>query len=581
MLSFYKLFQKVLIVLSIVSVLVLGYVFYSLVVASNELKASGDMQLLSYKLADELRQSSDDLTRLVRTYAVTGDKSYKDQYFAVLDIRNGKKPRPQDYYRAYWDFVAGGNSKPRPDSDLTISLNDLMKQNGFTPQEFEKLKQSNAKSDSLVVLETKAMNAAEGLFEDSSGKFTIKGEPDYKLASNLVNSKDYHNFKAEIMKPLDDFFVLMENRTKDEVSKANSTLKMLQAIFVIVLVITVICIGLLVFVGSKITYGILGGKPSDLEKAVSELANGNLAQEVKTKNPNSAMGLLKTANENLRKLIDDAKHLSSENSSISEELSSTSLQAGKRIEDSASFVSQTTQKVDNIHKTVTAGMQDARGGKEDLTKANEYINETSSSIVALTEKIQQSANTETELAQRMDQLCKDAEQVKIILTTINEIADQTNLLALNAAIEAARAGEHGRGFAVVADEVRKLAEKTQSSLIEINATINTIVQSITDSSEKMNDNAKSMDNLTNIANQAREQMVSMSEVMQKAIKVSEKTVASYISNGENIEDITKSIDNINEISNKNARSIEEIASACEHLNKMTETLNNKLYEFRT
>lgn len=78
MLSFYKLFQKVLIVLSIVSVLVLGYVFYSLVVASNEFKASGDMQLLSYKLADELRQSSDDLTRLVRTYAVTGDKSYKD-----------------------------------------------------------------------------------------------------------------------------------------------------------------------------------------------------------------------------------------------------------------------------------------------------------------------------------------------------------------------------------------------------------------------------------------------------------------------------------------------------------------------
>lgn len=142
----------------------------------------------------------------------------------MLDIRNGKKPRPQDYHRAYWDFVAGGNSKPRPDSDLTISLNDLMKQNGFTPQEFEKLKQSNAKSDSLVVLETKAMNAAEGLFEDSSGKFTIKGEPDYKLASNLVNSKDYHNFKAEIMKPLDDFFVLMENRTKDEVSKANFTL---------------------------------------------------------------------------------------------------------------------------------------------------------------------------------------------------------------------------------------------------------------------------------------------------------------------------------------------------------------------
>lgn len=285
--------------------------------------------------------------------------------------------------------------------------------------------------------------------------------------------------------------------------------------------------------------------------------------------------------EKVRILISEAKNLSNENSSISSELSSTSLEVGRAVETSMHIVSETTSKATYLKEEMSSSITEAKEGKEGLLKANLLLTEANDSILALTKDIQLSAATEIELAHKIQQLSCDAKQVKEVLVVIGDIADQTNLLALNAAIEAARAGEHGRGFAVVADEVRKLAERTQKSLQEINATINVIVQSIVDSSEQMTSNSKKVESLAITANNVEAKINNMFQVMHNATSASDKTVDNYLNTGKDIETMIQGVSQINDISSQNARSVEEIASAAEHLSKMTEMLNLKLSEFRT
>lgn len=285
--------------------------------------------------------------------------------------------------------------------------------------------------------------------------------------------------------------------------------------------------------------------------------------------------------EKVRLLISEAKNLSNENSSISHELSSTSLEVGRAVETAMNIVGNTTTRAQILKQEMNTGITEAKVGKEELLKANAFLSEANRAILELTQEIQTSAATEIELAHKIQQLSLDASQVKDILVVIGDIADQTNLLALNAAIEAARAGEHGRGFAVVADEVRKLAERTQKSLQEINATINVIVQAITDSSEQMTSNSKKVESLATTASGVESKINNMFMVMNKATHVSDKTAENYLKTGSDIEVMIDNVAQINDISSQNARSVEEIAGAAEHLSKMTEMLNLKLSEFRT
>ena len=187
----------------IVLTCVVGYFVYELYQAiQNNLELARNKEV-AVQLAGELMESSKQLTSNVRQYAATGDSRYETVYFGIVDERAGKTPRAADRR------VAPGRK---------ISLTDLMKRYGVTPDELALVEKGNQLSNALIALETEAMNAVKGIYKDAKGDYTVKGEPDMERARELVFGPAYNGETAKIMAPLNEFFATLEKRTSAQVA---------------------------------------------------------------------------------------------------------------------------------------------------------------------------------------------------------------------------------------------------------------------------------------------------------------------------------------------------------------------------
>lgn len=285
-----------------VAVLILFSISFILYVQSEKrIDHANEIRLNSFVLADELRQSSDDLTRMIRTYVLTENPIYRQYYQEILDIRNGQRARPIDYQNIYWDLVSIDDKRPRPYSNQSIALIDKMRHAGFTESELDKLIEAKNNSDALTQTEFAAMKLIE-----SKGSATAMYQQK-KKALEILHDEMYHKAKSSIMRPIDEFYVLMQKRTNDAVEKAKS----IAFYFRILFIFTGIYLLFTLWRLYKRLNEILGSSIDDVHSHITRIGKGDFSAPIIIKKgmEESVLGWLSETQHQLKQTISNNERL--------------------------------------------------------------------------------------------------------------------------------------------------------------------------------------------------------------------------------------------------------------------------------
>lgn len=472
-------------------------------------------------LSEDMETASASLTNYVQLYAVTGEIKWRDKYFEVIDMEEGKIARPDGTRQSFAEKVKLMN---------------------LTKEEEGHILKSKAESDDLINVEVAVMDAADAHAKTFGYGRTYFANKTPELDAQVLRLFDdeYFNYLGKIATEIDAFNTRLFKRVEAQINDARENAAVLQKVFFTSLTCLVMAtIALIYFIGQFLLKR-LGGEPEYAAAVVRKISEGDIAVNVDLRDgdTNSMLFAVKSMSEKLSAIISEVRHSADGLASSSEQVSSTAQSLSQATSEQASSVEQTSAAIEQMSTSVNQNADNAKVTDGMATQAATQASKGGDAV--------------KKTVQAMKQI---AEKIGII----DDIAYQTNLLALNAAIEAARAGDHGKGFAVVASEVRKLAERSQVAALEISEVASSSVE---------------------LAERAGEMLGAMVPTITKTSDLVQEIAAASNEQSTGLGQVNRAMLQMNQITQQNASSSEELAATAEEMSSQAEQLQQLVAFFK-